>query len=93
MDDTSQVVASHLPAARRPRRKPKLDAFEKLASRIERAIRRATNDKVRSLHVEVCDEQVAIEGRCGTFYCNQLAQHAAMELGEGRKIDNRIAVF
>lgn len=93
MDEASQAVVNHLPNGARTRRQPKLDTYEMLAAKIERAIRRATSDKVRNLQVEVCDQRVLIEGRCGTFYCNQLAQHAAMDLCEGRTIVNRIEVF
>ena len=65
---------------------------EKMATRIERLIRRQTNDKVRDLRVLVLDEGVTLKGRCGTFYSKQLAQHAAMELSESPILANDIEV-
>jgi hypothetical protein len=66
---------------------------EKLASRIERAIRRGTCDKVRELRVEIRKDCVVLSGRCGTFYSKQLAQHAAMPLTDGKPLVNQIEVW
>ncbi len=66
---------------------------EKLASRIERHVRRQTNDKVRELRVEVLHDRILLKGRCGTFYCKQLAQHAAMSLTDGERLVNQIDVW
>ena len=66
---------------------------EKLAMRIERHIRRETNDKVRELRVEVHRAGVSLHGRCGTFYCKQVAQQAAMNLIDGRALVNQIEVW
>jgi osmotically-inducible protein OsmY len=66
---------------------------EKLAARIERHIRRQTSDKVRELRVEVTDDRILIKGRCGTFYCKQLAQHAAMTLAGQESLVNQIDVW
>ncbi len=51
-----------------------------LASRIERAIQQETGRGVRSLNVEVGLESVVLTGFCHTYYCKQLAQHAAMSI-------------
>ena len=64
---------------------------EKLATSIERAVRRETAGGVRNLHVEVNRGGVVLEGRCDTFYCKQLAQHAAMTLS-GERLSNEIRV-
>jgi hypothetical protein len=73
---------------------PRLSAeAEKLAARIERAVRRGTNDKVRELRVEVVEEGIVLSGRCGTYYCKQLAQHAAMSLVQNEALINRIEVW
>jgi hypothetical protein len=48
-----------------------------LAAKIERAIRRATRDRVRNLKVTI-DGCVTVLGRCGSFYCKQQAGQAAM---------------
>ena len=66
---------------------------EKLASRIERLIRRRTNDKVRELRVEVRGDGIMLKGRCGTYYCKQLAQHAAMSLSTSGPVTNQIEVW
>ena len=66
---------------------------EKLAMRIERQIRRATSDKVRELRVEVRRDSIVLEGRCGTFYCKQLASHAAMALSGTTPLVNHIDVW
>jgi hypothetical protein len=66
---------------------------EKLASRIERAIRRGTGDKVRELKVEIRRDGIHLLGRCGTFYCKQLAQTAALALAGKSQVHNRIDVW
>ena len=66
---------------------------EKLAARIERAIRRSTSDKVRELKVEVRWDGIHLMGRCGTFYCKQLAQTAALPLAGKSQLYNRIEVW
>lgn len=66
---------------------------EKLAARIERHIRRETNDKVRELRVLVHVSGVVLKGRCGTFYCKQLAQHAAMKIAGDEPLVNQIDVW
>lgn len=66
---------------------------EKLAARIERLIRRETNDKVRELRVLIQDNGITLRGRCGTFYCKQLAQHAAMKVSEDEPLVNEIDVW
>jgi hypothetical protein len=43
--------------------------------------------------VEVKRGGVVLNGRCGTFYCKQLAQHAAMELLIDEELINRIEVW
>jgi len=56
--------------------------------KFERAIRRATSDKVRELQVKIVDDGVFVSGRCGSFYCKQQAQQAAIAL---MKADPRLA--
>ncbi len=64
---------------------------EQLAASIERAVRRETAGGVRNLRVEVKRGGVILEGRCETFYCKQLAQHAAMNLSHD-PLTNQIRV-
>lgn len=66
---------------------------EVLLNRVERAVRRQTGDKVRNLRVRLSQGIYELEGRCGTFYCKQLAQHAAMEVLDGRELHNLIEVW
>ena len=49
-----------------------------MAASIERAVRRRTAGGVRNLRVEVNRGGIVLEGRCDSYYCKQLAQHAAM---------------
>lgn len=87
---TQDVLPSQAPAI--PRRRPTTH-HEVLAARLERAVRRDTGDKVRGLHVEVDEEAVVLTGRCATYYCKQLAQHAVMDHLEGRTLANQIEVW
>lgn len=66
---------------------------EKLTSRIERAVRRGTADKVRDLKIELCRDGIYLRGRCGTFYCKQLAQTAAMTISGKEPLINMIEVW
>jgi hypothetical protein len=66
---------------------------EKLAARIERAVRRGTSDKIRDLRVEVRWDGIHLLGRCGTFYCKQLAQTAALVLTGKSQLHNHIEVW
>lgn len=74
--------------------KPRMTAEqEKLAARVERIVRRQTNDKVRQLRVEVRERCIILHGRCGTFYSKQLAQTAAMSLRAAEPVVNQIEVW
>jgi osmotically-inducible protein OsmY len=59
-----------------------LAADKRLAEAIEREIQERTGGKIHGLRVEVGAAGVRLQGRCSTFYCKQLAQHAAMNLAE-----------
>jgi len=89
----------HLPAAptdliQQARPAPKMSADDELlAARVERAIRRGTNDKVRNLSVTAVDGTVVLHGRCATYYCKQLAQTAAFPVLEDRQLSNQIEVW
>ena len=64
---------------------------ERLAASIERAVRRGTSGGVRNLRVEVNRGGIVLEGRCDTYYCKQLAQHAAMAVSHD-PLSNEIRV-
>jgi len=65
---------------------------EQLANSIERAVMRETGRGVRDLRVEVSEDGILLRGRCETFYCKQLAQHAAMAMPGGERLTNAIEV-
>ena len=69
-----------------------LEEAERLVASIERAVQQETNGGVRDLAVEMDDEGIVLTGRCSTFYCKQLAQHAAMAIPGGDRLVNRIEV-
>lgn len=69
-----------------------LEEAEQLAASIERAVQRETGRGVRNLTVEVSREGILLKGRCTTYYCKQLAQHAAMSVRGGDRLTNRIEV-
>lgn len=69
-----------------------LEEAEKLAASIERAVQRETSGGVRNLSVEVKGEGVMLRGRCDTYYCKQLAQHAAMSFRGAWPLTNAIEV-
>lgn len=69
-----------------------LEEAEKLAASIERAVQRQTGCGVRNLLVEVKDDGVMLRGRCDTYYCKQLAQHAAMAFRGACPLTNAIEV-
>jgi len=69
-----------------------LEEAEELAASIERAVQEETGRGVRDLSVIVDHESVILRGRCATYYCKQLAQHAAMGLSQGEQLINGIEV-
>jgi len=69
-----------------------LEEAERLVACIEREVHRQTAGGVRNLTVEVGPEGVLLRGRCSTYYCKQLAQHAVMGLHHGRPLTNEIEV-
>jgi osmotically-inducible protein OsmY len=69
-----------------------LEEAEELAASIERAVQRETGRGVRNLRVEVNRDGVLLKGRCTTYHCKQLAQHAAMGMPGGDRLTNQIEV-
>ena len=65
---------------------------EQLAATIECAVHRDTAHGVRDLTVEISREGVRLTGHCTTFYCKQLAQHAAMGIPGSDRLTNSIEV-
>ena len=87
------AIRSHQ-ATKRPR-----GQLELLKSKLERAIRRTTGDRVRNLDVRIQESCVEVWGRCGSFYCKQQAGQAAMAVMkiepalETAVVDNQIEVY
>ncbi len=65
---------------------------ERWIARIERDIRGSTSGGVRNLEVQINAEGVFLRGHCGTYYCKQLAQHAALPIAADCKLHNLIEV-
>ena len=63
-----------------------------LAMRIKRSVRRHAGGGVRALEVHVDQEAIRLGGQCASFYCKQLAQHAAIRLSGGVQVINGIEV-
>jgi len=66
--------------------------LERLAARIDLAIRRQAAGKIRDLKIEVTEESVVLSGACRTYYSKQLAQHAAMSVSGCPALVNEIVV-
>ena len=60
-----------------------LEEAERLVASIERAVQHETNGGVQDLAVEMDGDNVVLTGRCGSFYCKQLA--AARRHGHPRR--------
>ena len=80
----AELVGSGLPET--------LEQAEELATSIERAVQRETGRQIRNLTVEVDRSGVRLSGHCTTYYCKQLAQHAAMAIRSNRRVTNSIEV-
>jgi hypothetical protein len=65
---------------------------EALAASIERAVQQETGGGVANLAVVVRGDHVWLHGSCCSYYCKQLAQHAAMTVPNGLALTNCIEV-
>ncbi len=63
------------------------------AEHLELLVQRRLGSRVRDLRVIVRHDGVILQGRAATYHAKQLAQHAAMELGELPILANDIEVF
>jgi hypothetical protein len=75
-----------------PLREPRTNSAA-IAQAIERAIRRGTRLGVRDLEVQVRADGIHLRGSCLTYYCKQLAQHAAATVVNGTRLHNEIEVW
>jgi osmotically-inducible protein OsmY len=83
---------SHGPLSAEPEVVTALADHRALAMRIKRSVRRHSGGGVKALEVHVDHETIRLGGRCASFYCKQLAQHAAMRLSGGVQVINGIEV-
>ena len=60
--------------------------------RLENMLLRRLGNRVRDLRVTVLPAGVVLKGRTATYHAKQLAQHAAMELGDKPILANDIEV-
>jgi len=59
---------------------------------LELQLQRRLGSRIRNLRVLVKHDGVILQGRTATYHAKQLAQHAAMELGDVRILSNEIEV-
>ena len=64
----------------------------RLAHDIEQVVRERTGGQIHELRIEIGHGSVRMHGHCSTFYCKQLAQHAAMGLLGTLHLSNEIEV-
>lgn len=64
-----------------------------IARAIDRAVRRETRHGVVDLEVQVTADGVHLRGHCSTYYCKQLAQHAAATVVSRARLHNDIEVW
>jgi hypothetical protein len=93
MEPLTQDVVSLTPDVAAPA-VPRFAAMDcgNLAARIKRSVRGRTCGGVRDLVVEIRADGILLNGHCDTFYCKQLAQHAAMRLAGRETVINHIEV-
>jgi len=65
---------------------------ELLIARMEQLVRGNTHGGVCGLEIRIDSGGVVLDGRCRTYYCKQLAQHAVMSLAPRRPLVNLIEV-
>ena len=65
---------------------------EILAASIEKAVQQQTAGGVANLAVVIHGDRVWLHGSCASYYCKQLAQHAAMTVPAGLHLMNCIEV-
>jgi hypothetical protein len=61
--------------------------------RLESLMTRRLGNRIRNLRVKLLPTGVILQGRAATYYAKQLAQHAAMELGQAPILANDIEVL
>jgi hypothetical protein len=60
--------------------------------RLEALMQRRLGNRIRDLRIQLQPDGVILQGRSATYHAKQLAQHAAMELGNLPILANDIEV-
>ena len=68
-------------------------AGQDLAQRVLEELESQLLGRIRQLRVTASPKFVILSGSCSSYYTKQLAQHVAMELLEGERLVNNIAVL
>lgn len=66
--------------------------FDATETHLESLVQQRLGSRVRGLRVTVCGDGVILKGLATTYHAKQLAQHAAMELGNLPILANDIEV-
>ena len=69
-----------------------LGEAETLAASIEKAVQQETAGGIANLTVVVHGDRIWLHGSCSSYYCKQLAQHAAMTVPASLHLTNCIEV-
>ena len=67
-------------------------ASEEVARRVRDELESQLPGRIRQLRVCATEKFVILSGSCGSYHTKQLAQHVAMELLDGERLINDIAV-
>src|SRR5690606_15225940 len=92
-----EVEASYTVGAS-PLKKPqaRIDAelaYKKTPRTVRDSIDAQLPGRIRQLRVSASEKFVILSGSCNSYHTKQLAQHVAMELLQGQRLINDIAVF
>jgi hypothetical protein len=63
-------------------------SIEMLATSIEKAVQQETAGAVANLAVVIHGDRIWLHGSCSSYYCKQLAQHAAMAVPTSLNLTN-----
>jgi hypothetical protein len=93
-EPTSGATATHAPPPAIVRNTLDSDPqMARLVQSICQDVREQTFGGVRDLEIRIDETGVVLRGRCASFYCKQLAQHAAIRLVGERPLVNEIEVW
>ncbi|QDT66829.1 BON domain-containing protein [Calycomorphotria hydatis] len=65
---------------------------ENIRERIAETVRLRTGAEITNLHVELASDGIILTGQSRTYYCKQLATHAALDAAGNHPLWNEIEV-